>query len=189
MLGAVVSQGTGRGAALAVPAFGKTGTTQDSRDAVFIGFAQDLVVGVWVGNDDNSPLAGQIAGGGLPARIWRDFMTQAVGTAPAQKLAPPLAAPVPATGFNGSVTLPIEGADGFELGVEVDDNGITVTGDGVPFPIEDLPQRGERVPADGPRREPREPGFDPGREPREPREPRDAGPPPRREPLPEDGTF
>ena len=49
-------QGTGRGAALAVPTFGKTGTTQDYRDALFIGFAGDLVVGVWVGNDDNSPL-------------------------------------------------------------------------------------------------------------------------------------
>ncbi|HEX8574087.1 MAG TPA: transglycosylase domain-containing protein [Allosphingosinicella sp.] len=179
MLGAVVSQGTGRGAALAVPAFGKTGTTQDSRDALFIGFAQDLVVGVWVGNDDNSPLAGQIAGGGLPARIWRDFMTKAVGTAPAQKLAPPLAAPVAATGFNGSVTLPIEGSDGFELGVQVDGNGVTVTGEGVPFPIEELPvPRGEREPTDNP-----------GREPREPRD--DAGPPPREEPLPEDeeGTF
>ena len=174
MLGAVVSQGTGRGAALAVPAFGKTGTTQDSRDALFIGFAQDLVVGVWVGNDDNSPLAGQIAGGGLPARIWRDFMTQAVGTSPAQKLAPPLAAPAPATGFNGSVTLPIEGTGGYELGVQVDENGVTVTGDGVPFPIEDLPlPRDEREPTDNPRREPREPRDD-------------AGPPPRDEPLPDD---
>ena len=173
MLGAVVSQGTGRGAALAVPAFGKTGTTQDSRDALFIGFAEDLVVGVWVGNDDNSPLAGQIAGGGLPARIWRDFMTQAVGTTAAQKLAPPLAAPAPATGFNGSVTLPIEGTDGYELGVQVDENGVTVTGDGMPFPIEELPPQGERDPADAPRREPREPRDD-------------AGPPPREEPLPED---
>jgi hypothetical protein len=106
-------------------------------------------------------------------------MTKAVGTAPAQKLAPPLAAPVPATGFNGSVTLPIEGSDGFELGVQVDGNGVTVTGEGVPFPIEDLPvPRGEREPTDNP-----------GREPREPRD--DAGPPPREEPLPEDeeGTF
>jgi len=170
MLGAVVSQGTGRGAALAVPAFGKTGTTQDSRDALFIGFAQDLVVGVWVGNDDNSPLAGQIAGGGLPARIWRDFMTQAVGTGPATKLAPPLQAPPPRTGFNGSVTLPIEGTDGYELGVQVDENGVTVTGDGVPFPIEDLPPRDEREPVDSPRRDPRD----------------DPGPPPRDEPLPED---
>ena len=126
MLGAVVSQGTGRAAALEVPAFGKTGTTQDSRDALFIGFAQDLVVGVWVGNDDNSPLAGQIAGGGLPARIWRDFMTQAVGTAPARKLAPPLQAPVATTGLNGSVTLPIEGT-GYEVGVKVDENGVVVS--------------------------------------------------------------
>jgi penicillin-binding protein 1A len=169
MLGAVVSQGTGRGAALAVPAFGKTGTTQDSRDALFIGFAQDLVVGVWVGNDDNSPLAGQIAGGGLPARIWRDFMTGAVGTAPATKLAPPLQPPVPAESFNGSITLPIEG--GYEVGVQVDGNGVTVTGDGVPFPIEELPPRDEREPTDNPRRDPRD----------------EPGPPPRDdEPLPED---
>ncbi|HEU0099068.1 MAG TPA: PBP1A family penicillin-binding protein [Allosphingosinicella sp.] len=168
MLGAVVSQGTGRGAALAVPAFGKTGTTQDSRDALFIGFAQDLVVGVWVGNDDNSPLAGQIAGGGLPARIWRDFMTQAVGTTPARKLAPPLQAPAPAPALNGSVTIPIEGTDGFEVGVQVDENGVSVTGDGVRLPIEDLaPSQGEREPNDAPPRD-------------------DAAPPPRDEPVPED---
>ncbi|HEX8127145.1 MAG TPA: transglycosylase domain-containing protein [Allosphingosinicella sp.] len=175
MLGAVVSRGTGRGAALAVPAFGKTGTTQDSRDALFIGFAQDLVVGVWVGNDDNSPMPGAIAGGGLPARIWRDFMTQAVGTAPAQKLAPPLAVPAPSTGFNGSVTLPIEGTGGFDVGVQVNENGVTVTGEGVPFPIEDLPPGDDREPADVPRRDPND----------------DAGPPPRDEPVPEDeeGTF
>jgi penicillin-binding protein 1A len=126
MLGAVVSQGTGRGAALAVPAFGKTGTTQDSRDALFIGFSQDLVVGVWVGNDDNSPMPGAIAGGGLPARIWRDFMTQAIGTGPARSLAPPLAAPVQADELNGSLTLPIEGT-GYEVGVQVDENGVTVS--------------------------------------------------------------
>jgi penicillin-binding protein 1A len=139
MLGAVVSQGTGRGAALAVPAFGKTGTTQDSRDALFIGFAQDLVVGVWVGNDDNSPMPGAIAGGGLPARIWRDFMTQAIGTGPAQKLAPPLQAPVPTAGFNGSVTIPIEGTDGFEVGVQVDENGVAVSAQPGDEPPADVP--------------------------------------------------
>jgi len=138
MLGAVVDQGTGRGAALAVPAFGKTGTTQDSRDALFVGFTQDLVVGVWVGNDDNSPLAGQMAGGGLPARIWRDFMTQAVGTAPAKALAPPLQAPVSTEGLNGSITLPIEGT-GYEVGVQVDENGVVVSA-----------QPGEEAPADLP---------------------------------------
>jgi len=79
MLWASANEGTGRAAALSVPTFGKTGTTQDSRDAIFIGFAKDLVVGVWIGNDDNSPLPGGTAGGGLPARIWRDFMSEAVG--------------------------------------------------------------------------------------------------------------
>jgi penicillin-binding protein 1A len=78
MLRAAINRGTGRAAMLPGPNFGKTGTTQDHRDALFVGYAGDLVVGVWVGNDDNSPLAG-VTGGGLPARIWRDFMNHAVG--------------------------------------------------------------------------------------------------------------
>jgi penicillin-binding protein 1A len=77
MLRTTVSQGTGRAAALNIAAYGKTGTSQDNRDALFIGFAGDLIVGVWVGNDDNKPLKG-VNGGGLPARIWRDFMSQAI---------------------------------------------------------------------------------------------------------------
>lgn len=79
MLRAAINRGTGRAAILSGPNFGKTGTTQDNRDALFVGYAGDLVVGVWVGNDDNSPLGGGISGGGLPARIWRDFMNQAQG--------------------------------------------------------------------------------------------------------------
>ena len=63
VLHAVVRSGTGRSANLSVPTFGKTGTTSDYRDAVFVGFAGDLVVGVWVGNDDNSPLPGTSGGG------------------------------------------------------------------------------------------------------------------------------
>src|SRR4029450_12716478 len=54
LLWAASNQGTGRRAALATPTFGKTGTTQNNRDALFIGFAGDLVVGVWVGRDDNT---------------------------------------------------------------------------------------------------------------------------------------
>ena len=77
MLRKAVNSGTGRAARLSVPNFGKTGTTQDNRDALFVGYAGDLVVGVWIGNDDNSPLAG-VSGGGLPARIWRDFMVSAI---------------------------------------------------------------------------------------------------------------
>lgn len=84
MLRAAVNRGTGRAARLPQANFGKTGTSQDNRDALFVGYANGLVVGVWIGNDDNTPLRG-ISGGGLPARIWRDFMMQASG----QKAAPP----------------------------------------------------------------------------------------------------
>ncbi|HET9810173.1 MAG TPA: penicillin-binding transpeptidase domain-containing protein, partial [Sphingomicrobium sp.] len=77
LLWAAANTGTGKRAALRVPTFGKTGTTQDNRDAVFVGFAGDLVVGVWVGRDDNSSL-GKISGGTVPARIWRDFMSSAL---------------------------------------------------------------------------------------------------------------
>ena len=69
--------GTGSAAALDVPVFGKTGTTQDYRDAWFIGFTEDLVVGVWVGNDDHAPMNG-VTGGGLPAQIWRSFVAEAL---------------------------------------------------------------------------------------------------------------
>ena len=56
LLYAAANSGTGRRAALAMPTFGKTGTTQENRDALFVGFAGDLVVGVWVGRDDNKSL-------------------------------------------------------------------------------------------------------------------------------------
>jgi membrane peptidoglycan carboxypeptidase len=73
MLIATVTQGTGRAADIGRPAAGKTGTSEDNRDGWFIGFTGDLVVGVWVGRDDNKPVEG-LSGGGLPARIWHDFM-------------------------------------------------------------------------------------------------------------------
>jgi penicillin-binding protein 1A len=82
LLAAAANEGTGRAAALRAPTYGKTGTSQDNRDALFIGFAGDLIAGVWIGNDDNSPLPG-VAGGGLPARIWREFMAAALNSAPA----------------------------------------------------------------------------------------------------------
>jgi penicillin-binding protein 1A len=77
LLYAAANNGTGRRAALSVPTFGKTGTTQESRDALFIGFAGNLVVGVWVGRDDDVSL-GKVSGGTVPARIWRTFMTSAL---------------------------------------------------------------------------------------------------------------
>ena len=71
-----VEEGTARAAARDGLAAGKTGTTQDHRDAWFIGFTENLVVGVWVGNDDRSPMDG-ITGGSIPATIWKSFITWA----------------------------------------------------------------------------------------------------------------
>jgi penicillin-binding protein 1A len=76
MLTATVRTGTGRAARLDRPAAGKTGTSQDHRDAWFVGYTAHLVAGVWVGNDNGSPMK-KVTGGGLPARIWRRFMNQA----------------------------------------------------------------------------------------------------------------
>jgi penicillin-binding protein 1A len=77
MLGDVVRFGTGRGAALGQrPVAGKTGTSQDFRDAWFIGYTADYVGGVWIGNDDNTPMD-KVVGGSLPAAMWRQIMTTA----------------------------------------------------------------------------------------------------------------
>lgn len=76
LLWSAIEEGTGRAAKLRIPAFGKTGTTQDHRDALFVGMAGDVVTGVWVGNDDNAPMDG-VTGGSLPAKIWHDFMAGA----------------------------------------------------------------------------------------------------------------
>jgi penicillin-binding protein 1A len=72
LLWAAANEGTGKRAALGTATFGKTGTTQDHHDAIFVGFAGDLVVGVWVGRDDNKSL-GNVTGGTAPAAIWRAF--------------------------------------------------------------------------------------------------------------------
>ena len=81
MLRAVVDWGTGRNAAFGHSAAGKSGTSQESRDAWFIGYTDKLVTGVWVGNDDGSPMGDvnrrTMTGGGVPAEIWREFMRAA----------------------------------------------------------------------------------------------------------------
>ena len=97
MLNSALVAGTGRRAALPRhPAAGKTGTTQDFRDAWFVGYTAHLVGGVWVGND-NGRTMNQVKGGGLPAQIWRDVMLSAhegraplalPGTAPLAAAAP-----------------------------------------------------------------------------------------------------
>jgi len=80
MLNATIVSGTGRRAAFPRhQVAGKTGTTQDFRDAWFVGYTAHLVAGVWFGNDDGSPM-NRVAGGGLPAIVWRDVMEPAHAT-------------------------------------------------------------------------------------------------------------
>ncbi|NNH31161.1 PBP1A family penicillin-binding protein, partial [Rhizobium sp. SEMIA 4085] len=86
LLQLVVERGTGRDADPGMFAAGKTGTSQDNRDAWFVGFTDALVAGVWVGNDDDAPMKG-VTGGALPARIWREFM-QAAMAEPAPQIDP-----------------------------------------------------------------------------------------------------
>ena len=83
MLKGVVERGTGTRAAFGRPAAGKTGTSQNYRDAWFIGFTPDVVTGVWVGNDDDKPME-RVAGGGMPSTIWRQYMVAAHAGLPAR---------------------------------------------------------------------------------------------------------
>ena len=144
MLRAAINRGTGRNAVLPIANFGKTGTTQDYRDALFVGYAGDLVVGVWIGNDDNSPLNG-VTGGSTPARIWRDFMRGAL------KLE---AAPKPKTDASPDPEGPVQPLDMIEGGeiplgqdgatLKIDGGGVTLTQEGVPVEVR-VDQRGVAV--------------------------------------------
>ncbi len=62
-------------------AAGKTGTTQDYRDAWFVGYTATLVTGVWFGNDDDLPMK-KVTGSGLPAEVWNRFMRAALAGSP-----------------------------------------------------------------------------------------------------------
>ena len=85
MLSSAVSSGTGRLADIGRPQAGKTGTSQNFRDAWFIGYTADFVGGIWMGNDDAMPMK-RVTGGGLPAQLWRDVMVLAHNGRPPRAL-------------------------------------------------------------------------------------------------------
>jgi penicillin-binding protein 1A len=91
MMTEVMASGTGKTARIERPSAGKTGTTQNFRDAWFIGYTADYVTGVWVGNDDNAPMK-RVSGGSLPAMLWKRYMTTAEIGHPLR----PLPVPAPA---------------------------------------------------------------------------------------------
>ena len=93
MMQGVIDHGTGKKAGIGRPAAGKTGTSQNWRDAWFVGFTPDWVAGVWVGNDRSRPMA-KVAGGELPSEMWRRFMLEAEQGLPVTDF--PAPAPEPA---------------------------------------------------------------------------------------------
>jgi penicillin-binding protein 1A len=104
MMEGVISHGTGTRAALDRPAAGKTGTSQNWRDAWFVGFTPDWAAGVWVGDDHGRPMT-KIVGGDLPAEMWRKFMIAAHDGLPVRDFPDlPVSAPErPGTGPAGEV--------------------------------------------------------------------------------------
>ncbi len=134
MLRAAINRGTGRNAVLPIANYGKTGTSQDYRDALFVGYAGDLVVGVWIGNDDNTPMKG-VTGGSTPARIWRDFMRGALkieaAPQPEPSESPDPEGPIQQFDIEGG-EIPL-GENGATL--RIDRGGVVIAKDGVPVEV------------------------------------------------------
>ncbi|BAU04839.1 penicillin-binding protein [Fischerella thermalis CCMEE 5198] len=91
----VITDGTGKNAAIGRPAAGKTGTTSSEKDIWFVGTVPQLTTAVWVGRDDNRQLATGATGGTMVAPIWRDFMLQALKNQPVEYFKPPSKFPRP----------------------------------------------------------------------------------------------
>jgi penicillin-binding protein 1A len=146
MMSEVLNSGTGARARLDDrEAAGKTGTTQSARDAWFVGFTADYVVGVWMGYDDNSPLTG-VTGGGLPAEIWHEVMTRINEGVPAS----PLLTEIPDSTYAPIDPSTTEGAVAAEDVPYFDDpNAPAFDGEGYADPLPEAytaPLPGEEIP-------------------------------------------
>lgn len=104
MMQGVVKYGTGGAANFGRDVAGKTGTSDDYRDAWFIGYTPEATTGVWVGNDDNSKMPG-VTGGSIPARIWRAYMSG-------------LLSGLPRKNFDLAYALPVEEKDFFAYNLQ-----------------------------------------------------------------------
>ncbi|MDB5469668.1 MAG: penicillin-binding protein family [Caulobacter sp.] len=160
----VIEYGTGTAANINPGVYGKTGTSQDYRDAWFVGFAGDLVVGVWVGNDDNTSMKG-VTGGNIPAQIWRDFMGYAMRRPDFPRATEVIEQPL--IDFDVAQLDPESLSDQPLYGV--DENGLPLPDPNGPPPAENDPMAppppGYREPARGPEDQ-AEPDYGRGREPR-----------------------
>lgn len=157
MMEAVLSKGTAQRAAFGRPAAGKTGTTQNWRDAWFVGFTPDWICGVWIGNDDDQPM-NRITGGQLPAQIWRRMMVVAHQGLPVSDFAwmpPPEPAAEPDVASDpGADAASATGADpraGFYEGLSADFGRVAEAEQPAGPPTRSAPRD------DGPPAEPRDP--------------------------------
>ena len=137
MMAETVSGGTARRAAFGWPAAGKTGTTQNSRDAWFIGYTANLTTGVWFGNDDGKATK-NITGGSMPAVAWNEFMAAAHEGVPVANLP---------GGWNGGTSVLdtvadiLRGDGGLSPGIPADHTASIDT----PVPPGDVGERSGRV--------------------------------------------
>lgn len=120
----VVQYGTGRQAQFAHPAAGKSGTSDLHRDAWFVGYTPDYTAGVWVGNNNNSPMDSAIAGGTLPASTWRQFMQAFVAALPPKDFELPNSTTLPPQLFDDAAPDPTA-----EGGIRIE-------------PLDDMPAQG-----------------------------------------------
>jgi membrane peptidoglycan carboxypeptidase len=131
MLFHVVTSGTGTAARLPDrEAAGKTGTTQDYRDAWFVGFTSDYVASVWVGNDDNRPMR-KVTGGLVPAQLWKDVMRVAETGLPPRPLDRSLEPAGITDDFAAEQVAYVDEVDAAAPQIPMDEQGSVLAGSGV----------------------------------------------------------